>query len=156
GGGEMIKEVRFEKTTYNELPFKFEAGTPNIADVIGMGAAIEFLNTLDRQAVARYENLLLEKATAVLSEIPGIRFIGTAASKASVISFLIDGTHPSDVGTLLDQYGIAVRTGHHCCQPLMHRFQIPGTVRVSFSFYNTLEEIGILGKSLQKVVKMLG
>lgn len=155
GGGEMIKEVRFEKTTYNELPFKFEAGTPNIADGIGLGAAIEFLQNLDRKAIEEYEKGLLERTNSIFAEIPGIRFFGTAKHKASVVSFLINGTHPSDVGTLLDQFGIAVRTGHHCCQPLMNRFQIPGTVRVSLSFYNTFEEINFLGKSLLKVVKML-
>ena len=155
GGGEMIKEVTFEKTTYNELPFKFEAGTPNIADVIGLGAAVEFLNQLDRPLVEQYEHDLLVYGTEQLSDIKGVSLVGTAPAKASVISFLVEGAHPSDVGTLLDQFGIAVRTGHHCCQPLMRRLGIPGTVRVSLSFYNTRSELDQLCQKLEKVIRML-
>lgn len=155
GGGEMIKEVTFEKTTWNEIPFKFEAGTPNIADVIGLGAALDYLSQWDTQEWQQWENHLLTMATAALAEIPGVQFIGTAKNKASVLSFNLENQHPSDVGTLLDQFGIAVRTGHHCCQPLMRRFKIPGTVRASFSFYNTEEEVTYLAKHLQKVANML-
>ena len=155
GGGEMIKEVSFEKTTYNELPFKFEAGTPNIGDVIALGAAVSYLNQLDRQAIEKHEHELLAYGTALLSQIDQVQIVGTAPSKAAVISFVVAGTHPSDIGTLLDQYGIAVRTGHHCCQPLMKRFSIPGTIRLSMSFYNTREELEVVANRLQKVINML-
>lgn len=155
GGGEMIKEVTFEKTTWNEIPFKFEAGTPNIADVIGLGAALDYISQWDTLELQQWENHLLTIATAALAEIPGVQLVGTAKNKASVISFNLENQHPSDVGTLLDQFGIAVRTGHHCCQPLMKRFRIPGTVRASFSFYNTEEEVQNLAKHLHKVSKML-
>jgi cysteine desulfurase/selenocysteine lyase len=156
GGGEMIKEVTFEKTTYNELPFRFEAGTPNIADGIGLGFAVDFIQSVNREAVEAHENELLKLATDIISQTPGLRIIGQAANKASVVSFVSDKAHPSDIGTLLDQYGIAVRTGHHCCQPLMNRFGIPGTVRVSLSFYNTKEELEIFARQLSKVMDMLG
>lgn len=156
GGGEMIKEVSFEKTTYNEIPFKFEAGTPNIADVIAWGAALDFFQSLNKNQLAVWEENLLQLLTQAILEIPGARIFGTASQKVSVVSFLLPNCHPSDVGTLLDQYGIAVRTGHHCCQPLMNRFGIPGTVRASLSFYNTPDEISAFGKSLQKVARMLG
>jgi len=155
GGGDMIAKVSFEKTTYNELPYKFEAGTPNIAGVIGTGAAFEFLKSLNMQEIAIHEADLLAYGHDKLSEIEGIRFIGTADKKASVISFLIDGLHPSDIGTLLDKQGIAVRTGHHCTQPLMDFFQIPGTVRASFAFYNTKEEIDLFITALKKAIMML-
>ena len=155
GGGEMIREVTFEKTEYNDLPYKFEAGTPNIADAIGLNAAINFLMELPGQAVMRHEHALLEHATSALLQIEGIRIIGEAEDKASVISFVVDGLHPHDIGTLLDQQGIAVRTGHHCTEPLMRRFNIPGTTRASFGMYNTHEEIESLGIALQKAVKML-
>ena len=155
GGGEMIKEVTFEKTTYNELPFKFEAGTPNIADGIALGAAIDYIQTLDKQAIEAHESELLELATDIIVSKPGLRIVGTAAHKVSVVSFVSDMAHPSDIGTLLDQYGIAVRTGHHCCQPLMRRFEIPGTVRISLSFYNTREELEAFSKHLDKVLGML-
>ncbi|HOY95554.1 MAG TPA: cysteine desulfurase [Catalimonadaceae bacterium] len=155
GGGEMIKEVTFEKTTYNELPFRFEAGTPNIADGIGLGFAVDFIQSLDREMVEAHENELLTLATDIVSQTPGLRIIGQAAHKASVVSFVSDKAHPSDIGTLLDQYGIAVRTGHHCCQPLMSRFGVPGTVRVSLSFYNTKEELEIFARHLNKVMSML-
>lgn len=155
GGGEMIKEVTFEATTYNELPFKFEAGTPNIADGIAFGAAIDFLDGLDREAALAHEAELLEYGTALLTDIPEIRLIGTAPEKVSVLSFVSNRAHPSDIGTLLDQYGVAVRTGHHCCQPLMKRFEIPGTVRVSLSLYNTKEELDSFARHLKKVLQML-
>ena len=155
GGGEMIKEVTFEKTTYNALPFKFEAGTPNIADGIALGAAIDFIKSLDREAVESHETELLEYGTSLLSDIPEIQLIGTAPKKVAVLSFVSTLAHPSDIGTLLDQYGIAVRTGHHCCQPLMKRFQIPGTVRASLSVYNTKEELDSFALHLRKVIQML-
>jgi cysteine desulfurase/selenocysteine lyase len=156
GGGEMIKEVTFEKTTYNELPFKFEAGTPNIADGIALGAAVDFIQSLDKESVAEHESQLLKYATEIVENQPGLRIVGRSKNKASVVSFVSDMAHPSDIGTLLDQFGVAVRTGHHCCQPLMKRFEIPGTVRVSLSFYNTLEEIEAFGKALNRVMGMLG
>lgn len=155
GGGEMIKEVTFEKTTYNELPFKFEAGTPNIADGIALGAAFDFLQNLDRPAAANHEADLLEYGTQLLIDIPEVQMIGTAPDKVPVLSFVTTTAHPADIGTLLDQYGIAVRTGHHCCQPLMNRFEIPGTVRASLSLYNTREELDIFADRLRKVIRML-
>ncbi|RYE26339.1 MAG: cysteine desulfurase [Sphingobacteriales bacterium] len=155
GGGEMIKEVTFERSTYNDLPYKFEAGTPNIADVIAFKAGIDFVEATGKENIARYESELLHYATDRLLEIPGLRIIGTAEKKASVISFVIDGIHPQDVGVLLDNQGIAVRTGNHCAQPLMARFGIPGTIRASFAMYNTYEEVEALVKGLQKCVKML-
>ena len=156
GGGEMIKEVRFEKTTYNELPFRLEAGTPHIAGGIGLGAAIRWLETQDEVLLADQEQKLLEKATSIINSFKGLRIIGSSELKASVVSFVSDRAHPSDIGTLLDQQGIAVRTGHHCCQPLMRRFQVPGTVRVSLAFYNTEEELDAFEKALSRVLNMLG
>lgn len=155
GGGDMIKEVTLEKTTYNELPHKFEAGTPNIAGVIGLGAAFDFLNALDMESVEAHETELLNYATAQLSSIEGIQFVGTAKEKVSVISFLVEGTHPYDVGTILDQQGVAVRTGHHCTQPIMDFFEIPGTIRASFALYNTKSEVDQFISALKKAVKML-
>jgi cysteine desulfurase / selenocysteine lyase len=155
GGGEMIKTVSFEKTIYNELPFKFEAGTPNIEAAICLGAAVDYINEIGLESIQQYEHELLEYATEKLSGIDGIRFIGTAGKKASVVSFLIDSIHPYDVGVILDQLGIAVRTGHHCTQPLMDYYGIPGTVRASFAFYNTKEEIDVLTEAVQKAVSML-
>lgn len=155
GGGEMIKEVTFEKTTYNELPYKFEAGTPNIADVIAVKTAIEYIEELGKENVAAYENELLAYATEQLSKIEGLKIIGQAKEKVSVISFVIEGIHPQDIGVILDQQGIAVRTGHHCTQPLMKRFGIPGTSRASFAVYNTKEEIDKLVKGIEKVKKMV-
>lgn len=155
GGGEMIKEVTFEQTTFNELPFKFEAGTPNIADGIALGEAVAFMQQLDRAGIEGHERLLLEKATSIIESFPELRIIGNASQKASVVSFVCENAHPSDIGTLLDQYGVAVRTGHHCCQPLMRRFQVPGTVRVSLSIYNTLEELDYFEQHLRKVLKLL-
>jgi cysteine desulfurase/selenocysteine lyase len=156
GGGEMIKEVRFEKTTYNELPFRLEAGTPHIAGGIGLGAAIHWLEAQDEVLLATQEKNLLEKATSIIQSFKGLRIIGSSEHKASVVSFASDKAHPSDIGTLLDQQGIAVRTGHHCCQPLMRRFQVPGTVRVSLAFYNTEEELDAFEKALSRVMNMLG
>lgn len=155
GGGEMIKTVSFAKTTYAELPHKFEAGTPDISGVVGLGAAIDYINTIGKPAIAAYEHELLEYGTRQMLEIPGMRIIGTATEKASVISFLLEGTHPFDVGTLLDQMGIAVRTGHHCTQPLMDLFEIPGTVRASFAMYNNKEDIDRLTEAVQKAARML-
>lgn len=155
GGGDMIAKVSFEKTTYNELPYKFEAGTPNIAGVIGTGAAFEFLNSLDMELIQKHEEELLHYAHSQLSLIDGIQFIGEAKEKASVISFVIDGVHPFDIGTLLDKQGIAVRTGHHCAQPVMEFFNIPGTIRASFAFYNTIEEIDLFIKALKRGLNML-
>ena len=154
GGGDMIKTVSFEKTTYNELPFKFEAGTPNIAGVIGLKTAIDYVNEIGLGAISDYEQELLEYGTEKLSQIEGLKIYGTAKNKASVISFLLDGIHPYDAGTILDKLGIAVRTGHHCTQPVMTRFGIPGTVRASFAFYNTLEEIDALYEGLLRVKKI--
>jgi len=155
GGGDMISEVSFEKTTYNTLPHKFEAGTPNIAGGIGLGAAFDFLASLDMKTVEQHEQELLEYATQKLKEIEGLRIYGEADQKTSVISFLIDGTHPYDVGTLLDKMGVAVRTGHHCTQPIMDFYKIPGTIRASFALYNTKDEIDIFVKALQRIVPML-
>lgn len=155
GGGEMIKEVTFEKTTYNELPYKYEAGTPNIADTIAFKAGLDFVKEIGKEKIRRHEEELLVYATAQLEEIPGLKIIGRAKEKVSVISFVVDGMHPQDIGILLDNRGIAVRTGHHCAQPCMHRFGIPGTVRASFAMYNTKEEIDELIIGLQKAIKML-
>ena len=155
GGGEMIAHCSFEKTTYNVLPYKFEAGTPNIAGAIGLAAAIDYLNTLDRLALAKHEDSLLLKANELAEQLGDIRRIGTAAKKASVFSFLLANAHPGDVGTLLDQQGIAVRTGHHCAMPLMDQYAIPGTVRASFSFYNTLDDVERLFTGLEKAKMFL-
>lgn len=155
GGGDMISKVTFEKTTYNELPHKFEAGTPNISGGIALGTAFEFMNQLDFEAVENYENELLNYAQSELLKIDSLKIIGTAERKTSVVSLVIDGLHPFDVGTLLDKQGIAVRTGHHCTQPVMDFFQIPGTIRASFAFYNTKEEVDILVSGLKRSVNML-
>ncbi|CAN5625147.1 cysteine desulfurase [soil metagenome] len=155
GGGEMIKEVTFEKSTYNDLPYKYEAGTPNIADVIALNSAIDFINQLGKENIRRHENELLNYATDQLMQIPGLRIIGTAKNKVSVISFVIDKIHPQDIGILLDNAGIAVRTGHHCAQALMQWYSIPGTIRASFAVYNTKHEIDTLITGLKKAIKML-
>lgn len=155
GGGDMIKEVTFSKTTYNELPHKFEAGTPNIVGVIGMAEAINYVNQLGFDFIHQQETLLLEKATSALSSIDRLKIIGNSQQKSSVVSFVIDGIHPFDIGTLLDQLGIAIRTGHHCTQPLMDFYQIPGTARASFAFYNLEKEVDQLYEGLKKSVKML-
>ncbi|MFN3556344.1 MAG: SufS family cysteine desulfurase [Bacteroidales bacterium] len=154
GGGEMIKEVTFEKTTYNELPFKFEAGTPNVGDVLGMEAAIRFLSYLRFDEIAIHEHDLLDYATQRLSELDNIRFIGTAPDKTSLVSFLFTDIHPYDTGTILDKLGIAVRTGHHCAQPVMDHFGVPGTVRISFGVYNSKKEIDTLIEALKTVREM--
>ena len=155
GGGEMIAEVTFEKTTYAGLPHKFEAGTPNICGGIAFGAALEYLNSIGMERIAEYEDGLLAYATAKLLDIPGLRIYGQSTRKTSVISFNLEGIHPYDVGTLLDQMGIAVRTGHHCAQPIMDFYQIPGTVRASFSFYNTKAEADRLAEGVEKARQML-
>src|SRR5947209_7639871 len=151
GGGDMISSVTFEKTIYNKLPYKFEAGTPHVAGAIGLGAAIEYVNGLGMDNVAAHEHELLAYATEAVSAIPGIRLIGTARDKAGVLSFLLDSIHPHDIGTVLDQEGIAVRTGHHCAQPVMQRFGIAATARASFALYNTREEVDALVEGIQKV-----
>ena len=155
GGGEMIKEVTFEKTTYADLPHKFEAGTPNIAGGIAFGAAIDYLNSIGFDNITNYESELLDYGTKKLLAIEGLRIYGTSPHKTSVISFNIEGIHPYDIGSIIDKLGIAVRTGHHCAQPIMDFYKIPGTVRASFSFYNTKEEIDKLAAALQKAKKML-
>lgn len=155
GGGEMIKTVSFEKTTYADLPFKFEAGTPNMAGMVGMGAAIDYLQMHGMNNLAAIENDLLHYATERMQAIEGMRFYGTADKKASVISFLVDGIHPFDLGTLMDKFGVAVRTGHHCAQPLMNFYEIPGTVRASFAFYNTREDVDALIDAIEKSAAML-
>lgn len=155
GGGEMIDEVTFEKTTYAGLPHKFEAGTPNICGGIAFGAAVDYMNTIGFEAIATYEHELLEYATKQLLDIEGLKIYGTAQHKTSVISFNLEGIHPYDVGTILDKMGVAVRTGHHCAQPIMDYFKIPGTVRASFAFYNTKHEIGILVEGVKKAKMML-
>lgn len=153
-GGGMIRTVSFEKTTYAPIPEKFEAGTPAIAAGIGLGAAIDYINAIDFEAAAAYEHELLEYATQRLSDIPEVKIIGTAANKASVLSFTIEGIHPHDIGTILDQQGIAVRAGHHCAQPVMQFFDVPATARASFAFYNTHEEVDKLADAIQKVIEV--
>ena len=155
GGGEMIAEVTFEKTTYADLPHKFEAGTPNIAGGIAFGAALDYINNIGMDQIAAYEEELLQYGTAALEKIPGLKIYGTAPQKTAVISFNVEGIHPYDIGSILDKLGIAVRTGHHCAQPIMDYYQIPGTVRASFSFYNTFEEIDSMIVALKKALEML-
>ncbi|WP_396179723.1 aminotransferase class V-fold PLP-dependent enzyme [Flavobacterium sp.] len=155
GGGEMIKEVTFEKTTYAELPHKFEAGTPNIAGGIVLGVALDYMNEIGFENIEQQEKLLLNYGTEKLLEIEGLKIYGTAAEKTSVISFNIDGIHPYDIGTIIDKKGIAVRTGHHCAQPIMSFFEIPGTIRASFAFYNTVEEIDLMVDAIKKAQIML-
>ena len=155
GGGEMIKDVTFERTTYNELPFRFEAGTPSVGDVLGLHAAIDFMRETGIDTIAAHEKDLTDYATMKMEEIEGLRIIGTAPHKTSVISFLVGNAHPYDVGTLLDKLGIAVRTGHHCTQPIMDRYGIPGTVRASFAIYNTREEVDTFIAALRRIVPML-
>jgi cysteine desulfurase/selenocysteine lyase len=155
GGGEMIDQVTFEKTTYADLPHKFEAGTPNIAGGVGFGAAIDYMNNIGFDAIAAHENDLMRHATKKLKKIEGLHIYGDVENKVAVISFNVEGLHPYDIGTLLDKMGIAVRTGHHCCQPIMDHFQIPGTVRASFAFYNTHEEVERFIAGVEKAVGML-
>ena len=156
GGGDMIKTVSFEKTVYNDLPYKFEAGTPDIAGAIGLGVALDYLAGVGLDRVAEYEHELLVHTTRVLSALPGVKLLGTAREKAAVVSFLVDGVHPHDVGTILDQEGVAVRTGHHCAMPVMTRFGVPATTRASFALYNTHEEIDALVAALSKVREVFG
>jgi len=155
GGGEMIAEVTFEKTTYADLPHKFEAGTPNICGSIAFGVAIDYINSIDFDVIANYENIILTYATDKLLEIEGLKIYGTSKHKTSVISFNIEGIHPYDIGTIVDKLGIAVRTGHHCAQPIMDFYNIPGTVRASFSFYNTIKEIDVFIDAVKKAAQML-
>ena len=152
----MIRSVTFEKSEWNRLPWKFEAGTPDIASAIGLGAAIDYVQGLGLDAIAAHENDLVQRATAALSRIKRVRLIGTSAHKASVVSFVIDGVHPHDIGTVLDHEGIAIRTGHHCAQPVMDRFGIPATARASFGLYNTPAEVDALAAAVQKCIEMLG
>jgi cysteine desulfurase/selenocysteine lyase len=156
GGGDMIASVTFDKTVYNRLPYKFEAGTPNIADTIGLGAAIEYVNRLGLEEIEQHEAGLLAYATSAVESIPGVRVIGTAAEKAGVLSFVMEDIHPHDIGTILDSEGIAVRTGHHCAQPVMQRFNIPATARASFGLYNTREEVDTLVAGIHKVREVMG
>lgn len=156
GGGDMIASVTFEKTTFNTLPHKFEAGTPNIAGGIGMGVAIDYLNEVGLDRIAAYERNLLDYATETIGAIKGVKIIGTAREKASVLSFIVDNIHPHDIGTILDQDGIAIRAGHHCAQPVMKRYGVPATARASFAFYNTREEIDALSDGIQKVIEVFG
>jgi cysteine desulfurase/selenocysteine lyase len=155
GGGEMIKDVSFEETTYNDIPYKFEAGTPNIGDVVAFGKSIDFINEIGKDQIAKHESELLSYATQELKEIDGLKIIGEAKEKVSVVSFIIDGIHPFDVGQMMDARGVAVRTGHHCTQPLMTRYGIEGTIRASFAIYNTKEEIDVMVEGITKIVKMM-
>ncbi len=156
GGGDMIKSVTFERTTYNDLPHKFEAGTPNIGGAMGLGAAIDYVSGIDMEAIASYERGLLSHATEAVSGLEGVRVIGTAREKVGVLSFVIEGIHPHDIGTVLDSEGIAIRTGHHCAQPVMLHFGVPATARASFAFYNTKEEVDGLVRGIRKVRELLG
>ncbi|HWK50031.1 MAG TPA: cysteine desulfurase, partial [Steroidobacter sp.] len=156
GGGDMILSVSFEKTTYNQLPWKFEAGTPHIAGAIGLATAIDYLEKTGMDRIAAYEHELLEYATERLSQLPGLRIVGTAPNKAAVVSFMLDGIHPHDIGTILDTEGVAIRTGHHCAMPVMEFFKIPATARASMSFYNTREEIDRLVAALEHTRQVLG
>jgi cysteine desulfurase/selenocysteine lyase len=156
GGGDMIKSVTFEKTVYNDLPHKFEAGTPNIEGGIGLGAAVDYMNEIDFHSVTAFEQELLAYATEAVTQINNLRIIGTAKEKAAVLSFVIEGIHPHDIGTILDDEGIAIRTGHHCAQPVMQRFRVPATARASFAFYNTKEEIDVFAGALHRVIEILG
>jgi cysteine desulfurase/selenocysteine lyase len=155
GGGEMVDKVSFEKTTYNELPYKFEAGTPSVGDVVGLKTAIEYIESVGIEKISAYQQELYRYAFEKLFQIDGIQFYGTAPRKAAILSFNLRGIHPFDVGAILDQFGIAVRTGHHCTQPIMTKFGIPGTVRASFAFYNTLEEIDLFVEAVKKAKEML-
>jgi cysteine desulfurase/selenocysteine lyase len=156
GGGEMISSVSFEGTTYNTLPFKFEAGTPNIAGAIGLGAAVDYVTGIGFDAIAAHEEALLVHATPLLANIPGLRIIGRAREKTGILSFVLEGIHPHDVGTILDGEGIAVRAGHHCTMPLMERFGIPATARASFGLYNTRQEVDALAAAIHKAKEVFG
>jgi cysteine desulfurase/selenocysteine lyase len=156
GGGDMIKSVSFDRSVYNDLPYKFEAGTPHIAGAIGLGAAIDHIESIGLARIGEHEERLLAYATERALEVPGLRLIGTAADKAAVLSFVIDGIHPHDLGTVLDCEGIAIRTGHHCAMPVMQHFKVPATARASFAFYNTLEEVDRLIDGIESARSMLG
>jgi cysteine desulfurase/selenocysteine lyase len=155
GGGEMIKDVSFEKTTYNDLPYKFEAGTPNIADVVSYKAAVEFIAGIGRENIAGHEHELLSYATDTIGGLKKVRLVGTARQKVSVVSFIVEGIHHFDIGQMLDARGIAVRTGHHCTQPLMTQYCIEGTVRASFAVYNTKKEIDLLAEGLERIINFM-
>jgi cysteine desulfurase/selenocysteine lyase len=155
GGGDMILSVTFEKTTYNQLPWKFEAGTPHISGAIGLAAAIEYLESIGMDRIAQYEHTLLEYATERLQQVSGLRIVGTAPHKAAVVSFVLEGIHPHDIGTILDTEGVAIRTGHHCAMPVMDFFRIPATARASMAFYNTFEEIDRLVAALEHTKRVL-
>ena len=154
GGGDMIKSVTFEKTIYNDLPHKFEAGTPNISGGVGLGAAVDYLGRIDREGAMAHEREVLRYATSALAGVSGLRMIGTARMKTGVVSFVLNGIHPHDIGTILDDDGIAIRTGHHCAQPVMQRFGIPATARASFALYNTVEEVDSLVAGIHRAVKV--
>ncbi|HET9372418.1 MAG TPA: aminotransferase class V-fold PLP-dependent enzyme, partial [Vicinamibacterales bacterium] len=156
GGGDMISSVTFAGSTWKELPYKFEAGTPNIAGAVGLGRAVDYIRGIGFDAIGAHESMLLATATARLQEVPGLRIIGTARRKASVVSFVMEHCHPHDIGTIVDREGVAVRTGHHCAQPVMDRFQIPATARASFAMYNTLEEVDALVAALARVRELMG
>ncbi|MGE3845015.1 MAG: cysteine desulfurase, partial [Vicinamibacterales bacterium] len=156
GGGDMIESVSFERTTYNAIPWKFEAGTPNIAGVVGLGAAVDWLGQFDLDAIARHERELMAYAEDRLSQVPGLRRIGTARDRAGVISFVLDGVHPHDIGTIVDRAGVAIRTGQHCAQPIMDRYGVPATARVSFAVYNTREDVDVLVSALRGVRELFG
>ena len=155
GGGEMIETVSIEQSTFNALPYKFEAGTPNIADAIGLGAAVDFIESLDRTMVEAHETDLLRRATSAIQQLPGVRVIGTSTEKSAVLSFVVDNAHPSDIGTLLDQQQVAVRVGHHCAMPLMQHLQLPGTVRASFGLYNNTDDLDVFVAALNKTLSFL-
>ena len=156
GGGDMIRSVTFEKSTWNELPYKFEAGTPDIAGAIGLGAAVDYITALGLEQIGAHERDLLEYGTAALLEIPGLRLIGTAPHKASILSFVLEGIHPHDIGTIVDQEGVAIRTGHHCAQPVMDRFCVPATARASLAMYNTRRDIDVLASAIRRVQTVFG
>jgi cysteine desulfurase/selenocysteine lyase len=156
GGGDMIRQVTFEASVYNDLPYKFEAGTPSIADAVGLGAAIDYIGTLDIDAIAAHEEALLAYATEEALKIPGLRIIGTAAEKGAILSFTLDRIHPHDIGTLLDQLGIAIRAGHHCAMPVMDFYQVPATARASFALYNTEDDVDTLMGGLREVIRLFG
>ena len=151
GGGDMIRSVTFEKSTWNDLPFKFEAGTPDIAGAVGLGAALDYIDGVGLESICRHERDLLTYATEAAQEIPGLRIIGTAREKASILSFVLEGVHPHDIGTIVDREGVAIRTGHHCAQPVMERFGVPATARASFAMYNTTQDVDVLVAALRRV-----
>jgi cysteine desulfurase/selenocysteine lyase len=156
GGGDMIRTVTLQRSTWNDLPYKFEAGTPHISGAIGLAAAIDYVRAIGFEAIGAHEAELLARATAAIGALPGVRIVGTARRKASVVSFVMDGAHPHDIGTIVDREGVAIRTGHHCAQPVMERFGIPATARASFAMYNTVEEIDVLVRALEKTRAVLG